>query len=1227
LKIAVAFAIISAIASMKLPRVVCLRMVSAAILLLIAMTDSLPAAERTWDGTGRSSDWTDQANWVNGIVPVPGDSLRFPFGAGHLSNTNDYAAGTDFNVLTFAAAGYTLRGNSIDLSGGLAVTHSTGNSICYLPITLLASQTFSVSQPGTTLFLNGNIDMSTRTLTFDVAGQVIVVGDIDNSRLFRAQLRKLGSGVLWMLQPANYDADTLVNGGTLRVDGRITNSFVIVNSSGILRGAGRIGPLRANAGGTVQPGYNNTDILDMFGDVELNAGSTFSVRLNGNIAGSTYDQLRVRGTVTLGGTLNVTTGYTPAVGEVFTIIDNDGSDDVVGTFAGLPQGAQFTINGRPFRISYGGRFGPGIIGRDNDVTIEAIPAVAIWDGQGGLNRRWSLPTNWVGDIIPYPGDDIYFPNAVTTTNDFPAGRLFGSITFGGGANRIDGNPAIFDGRLVIESACDIEIYVPMTLRDGFRLVHPGDVWFGAPITLSRNQTLAVEHTNLLLTIHQGINAGPYDLTLENQTWDRSGYPTHASIYLYEQISGTGRLIKEGPGQCRFIQCEILGSETIVNEGELTECPRIAGAVTVNAGGSLRFAGRVAGPISINSGGLLDGGQYLTNVTANGGTFAPTFSSFVYDGLRMVSNSTYVARILRDISGELDSMYALVVGPVQLANTTLEVRVDEPLPHGSVFEVLKAFEGTAATFQNMSEGARFVVNQNVLTFGYGGGVDFNVTAGAPFAWDGGGPDGYWTTPANWVGDVAPLPSHQLIFPASAIKRIATNDFPAQSMFSAIIFDGNSYTLRGNALRLTNGVFHNVSGQNLVELGLRFFPSPSTNPLPAFVAGSGLLRLEGSISNSLIRKTGPGTLRLAGPENNPQFDIRALDGTLDLGKSSGAVAVTGTLEVGDGTNAAVVNYLENDQLADTADVIVRRLARLQLDGHIDTIDRLSGDGVVSLGIGLSQARLKVLGFGTFGGNITGNGGITKAGMFTLTLTGTNTFSRQTIVESGALQIDGLHTNSPTILNGGSLGGRGRLGNIQGNLGGILSPGQGFATFQNYLHSRDVQLNGNVTFQPAIFSSSPDFENSRLQVTGTVDLGGSLLQARRFFTPPANTAFVVIDNDGADPIVGTFSGLPEGAITGADGLPFRVSYVGGTGNDVVLTRVAAPPTTFNGIQVLDTNQVRLQGLGISGVSYTIEYTFSLTPPVNWLPAAFATATNGLWTVIQNVVVTQQFFRAISP
>ena len=78
--------------------------------------------------------------------------------------------------------------------------------------------------------------------------------------------------------------------------------------------------------------------------------------------------------------------------------------------------------------------------------------------------------------------------------------------------------------------------------------------------------------------------------------------------------------------------------------------------------------------------------------------------------------------------------------------------------------------------------------------------------------------------------------------------------------------------------------------------------------------------------------------------------------------------------------------------------------------------------------------------------------------------------------------------------------------------------------------------------------------MRVIGEVFIGLAALELERppGFTPPPRSTFTIVDNDGSDPINGTFAGLDEGATVSADGYPFRISYVGGDGNDIVLSRL---------------------------------------------------------------------------
>jgi predicted outer membrane repeat protein len=105
---------------------------------------------------------------------------------------------------------------------------------------------------------------------------------------------------------------------------------------------------------------------------------------------------------------------------------------------------------------------------------------------------------------------------------------------------------------------------------------------------------------------------------------------------------------------------------------------------------------------------------------------------------------------------------------------------------------------------------------------------------------------------------------------------------------------------------------------------------------------------------------------------------------------------------------------------------------------------------------------------------------------------------------------------------------------------------------LGSGEFVLSGPLAMP--VTSVTADTGYPRLTVSGGVNLNGQSLDLTGTTFPgvPGDT-FTVVENDGADAIAGTFSGLSEGATfpwPGSPGLRARISYVGGTGNDVVLT-----------------------------------------------------------------------------
>src|SRR5262249_5051633 len=148
----------------------------------------------------------------------------------------------------------------------------------------------------------------------------------------------------------------------------VTASNVTLTGGAVLKGTGTIAGSVVNTAGTVAPG-NSPGIITINGDYTQGSGGALNIEVQGtNPATPDFDQLIVNGAVSLDGTLSVSllNGFTPSVADSFKIIDNDGVDAVSGNFAGLPEGATFTVGVYNFSITYAG-------GTGNDVVLTAVP--------------------------------------------------------------------------------------------------------------------------------------------------------------------------------------------------------------------------------------------------------------------------------------------------------------------------------------------------------------------------------------------------------------------------------------------------------------------------------------------------------------------------------------------------------------------------------------------------------------------------------------------------------------------------------------------------------------------------------------------------------------------------------------------------------------------------------------------------------------------------------------
>jgi uncharacterized protein with beta-barrel porin domain len=302
-------------------------------------TSTAGNATITNSGAGSETQFFDTSTAGNATITNSGAGSVTQFAdtstAGNATITNSGAASVTefFNSSTAANATITNAGanSRIDFFG----SSSGGNAALINANSTAVIDISGLTVPATTVGSiagNGSLFLGGKDLT--VGGNQTstvfsgVIQDGGGSGGTGGSLTKVGAGALTLTRDNTYTGSTIVDGGSLIVDGSISSGQTFVNPGGLLGGNGTIGGDLTNDG-IVSPG-NSPGTLTVAGDYTQTAGGTLRIEIAGTAPGQ-FDLLSVGGSASLAGTLQLVRlgNFKLHVGDTITFLT---ADSVSGTF-------------------------------------------------------------------------------------------------------------------------------------------------------------------------------------------------------------------------------------------------------------------------------------------------------------------------------------------------------------------------------------------------------------------------------------------------------------------------------------------------------------------------------------------------------------------------------------------------------------------------------------------------------------------------------------------------------------------------------------------------------------------------------------------------------------------------------------------------------------------------------------------------------------------------------
>ncbi len=919
----------------------------------------------------------------------------------------------------------------------------------------------------------------------------------------------------------NVDVVDTSSGPALMLPAAATS--IIVNFNGVVGGPAVYNP-------AFDVGYGTTD-----GGLSMGSGTTLNFNTTNGIASlrvGMFDGTNAgTGTINMtGGTIN---GLPTGPANYFTLNVGRGSLDSSGTFN--QSGGSVNMNGGALQI--GVARATGVYDMSGNATLDmGAGTLYLGEAAGGngtlyihdsaqflLNAGTPAPGNGqvyvgsdggTGAIIQDGADSRVVLNAQNGTH-------FG---FGGGTGEYD----ISAGQLVFGGLASGS--AGLTLGDdvggtgivnqtgGVVTLNTGQIHFGAgtgtynldggtlqigvanPFSINGSGT---HEFNLAGGTIQALTSfsSSLDFNLSNvSTIDTFDGTTNHTVTLSGPLSGNGGLIKAGEGILIFNAANTYTGGTEIADGtlQLGAAGSLAstGALQVDTGAIFNINSHTQEVGSLSGGGTIDAttgalvaGGNNANTAFSGamnGTFAKTGSGALIVNGATFSGGSFIFQGTIAQTGGTTSFNTLAIGEGVGGTGTLAVS-GGTLTFGDALQV-GDFGGQGAVNQT---GGTVQIGSSLNIGNQGGTGTYNISSG----------DLELTALLNSVGRNGGTASGTgtLNIGGDGLVNVGNGIDPSRLILGYNSGSDPSHgtiNQSGGTLRINDGSTLNLAGQNgstgvynldggALEIGGDSLQAAYMNPAPnyQFNLGGGTIRVIGSALDTDVSATLVGGLSTIDTNGFGASFNGVLSGPGALEKTGGGTLIfnsantytggteiaAGTLQLGAGGNLASGGALQIDA-AGTFD----------LNGHTQTVGDFAGAGAVLLGDG--QLTAGTANDTLFSGSISGSGGVVKQGSGTLALTGSSTYTGDTIVNGGRLAVDGSLV-SDVFVNGGTLAGNGSVGSVSVANGATVAPGN-----LGTLNTASITFAPSSIYQVEI---NPAGQSDKILASGTATINGGTVQ----------------------------------------------------------------------------------------------------------------------------------------